>query len=284
MEMVLKPGTRGDGQTSRPATAHGGPIVRSVMPSGQARPTMQPFDLDGRSIEYEVLAAASGSFSSWGPMTRERRQYICRRGSTYFVIDVHDEEDPVVHRIGYRKSPAIGFATAVQRSTAFVLSTQGEAVPIWIDEDEGLELDDESWDPSNDDDCDDDGDVQETPLAQLALWDTVITDDRSGVVLAGPEASQALPAGNPCFVIVGTPDNRRQLYRVGISTSAVTVTYARQTLAAFMVDVPGAIAVRLGLAFSDGTAWQLTRDAIRAVDCTTRTVVATALRDHPLST
>lgn len=266
------------GQVRRPGFGRPRPAPRSAEPV--RRTDFEAFDNDGREVWFEVLASASGPINSAGPMTRECRQFIARRGATYYVIN-DDDGYITFHRLRHYKSEAAGIAAAVARSTAFVLGHSGWPVAAWSDEEvEGLEFNDETWDPEDDDPDDPDTELK-PPAEQEALWRTTIRDG-AGIVLVGVGASSALPNPDPSYVFGCSDRDRQQLARVGIQAEPVSIELDDVVAAGVLVGaLPEVLLVRLATELGDGRVWELTVDAVALIDCGREAYVARAVRDRP---
>jgi hypothetical protein len=103
----------------------------------------------------DVLANASASWSAFGPMTHENREYICRVDDVY-LVRTESDGGSCNTIIGRFSSEGSGLAACIDASDAFVPDLGGAAVSAWSDEDEDGVIDDsEVWDP-DDDETDDD--------------------------------------------------------------------------------------------------------------------------------
>lgn len=263
----------------------------------------------------EVLANASSSWSAYGPMTHENREYICRVDDVYMVRTESDggSSNTIIGRFN---SEGSGVAACIDASDAFVPDVGGAAVSAWSDEDEDGDIDDsEVWDPDDDPD-----DVAPPPVAltrhvgpqpprrgclvrpsggrlvrsarwapevrfsqeqrlknQERLWRTSIV--HHGVVIAGEDASGELPSNGTRHVIPCDTEQFGHLERVVGSAEWATVSVDGDTLDAVLTEgLAATTAARVGSAFGADEVWQLDRDAIRTVFTDPPMVVAQGVR------
>ena len=235
----------------------------------------QRFERNDRSVEFEVIAEASGAIDSIGPMTREYRQYIARRGATYWLIE-DDDGDYSFTRVAYSDDQLVGIARAVSRSSAFVLGRHGLPVSVWGDADLDTEIDGE--DVIDDEDADE----LDQPTAEVQqLWATRIVD-RSGVTLAGVGAAPTLPMPEPIYVMIAQNAGiASEMRRRGLDARPVTVIVdGSEHDAVAFEGVLNVTLLDIGLNVGDGRVWRLTADEVRLLDCELEAYVARALRDQ----
>lgn len=234
----------------------------------------------------EELAVAYRSADSFGPMTSDGWQRICRVDDIYFILDGGGGGFDV------RVIGVDAYDEALAAADAFIEGDDGSALSIWDDEDDP-EPEDMTWCADDDDDDDDDEDeddyLSEDERAQIAearvwqqrLWDTVITHDATGVVLAGRGGSSPLPGPGSWFV-VPVPAERIDELAETLGGQPVTVVDEGLEIEALLTqDLRVSSATRLAGSFGYGVCWELTADEVRLISCDPYIVAANALRDMP---
>lgn len=243
------------------------------------RPLFLPSPMSSEWYDVVVsLAKASMSSESGGPMVRDRREEICRSGDVYFVLS-DDDGEYSVSVVGVYPDPERGLLAAVRASDAFLAAPSGDILSLWSDEGDGFEL----YYPGDDDD-DEDADVAADRPA-VASWKR-LTElsiiDESGVVLAGPGASSALPSSEEWLVVPSVDTVHRALLDLDPMAHRVTIrrTVGRsRTLKGTASDAIGSgVANRLAAGWGHSHWYHLTHDAIHEVDVAAEEIVGRALR------
>lgn len=238
------------------------------------RPLFLPAPMSSEWHDVVVsLATASRSSESGGPMVRDRREQICRSGNVYFVLS-DDDGEYSVSVAGVYPDPERGLRAAVRASEAFLLTPSDDVVSLWSDEGDDFEL----YFLGGGDDDDDD---RPTVASWKRLTELSIIDE-SGVALAGPAASAALPSSEEWLVVPSVDSVHRALLDLDPMAHRVTIrrTVGRsRTLKGTASDAIGSgVANRLAAAWGHSRWYHLTHDAIHEVDVAAEEIVGRALR------
>lgn len=215
-----------------------------------------------------------------GPMTTDGWQRIYRSNDIYFVVDGGGGAFDVT---------VIGidaFDEAIEAASGFIKHHDGRPLSIWSDRDDPQPEDmmwsaDDDWDEDDEDDLTEDEReaIAEARAWQQRLWDTVITHEASGVILAGRGGSSPLP-GEGTWYVVPIPSERFEELMETLNGMRVTVSdegFETEALLTQYVDLSAA--ARMAEAFGSEVLWELTNDEVRLIRCDPYAVVANALRD-----